>query len=159
MSNTNGCEPRVILGCMFRHHSIRKECSQCTAPKPQANKTDDMSKLTNKEAEMSKQETITLNGKVYMEIDPNKKDIQPAVETDHVIIIAQRGWIFEGYADKSVTDKIQLLNANVVRSWSNNKGIGGLCKKTFKEDYTLDEAGTVSFPIEGVICTLNITEW
>jgi len=118
-----------------------------------------MSKLNNKEAEMSKQETITLNGKVYTEIDPNKKDIQPAVETDHVIIIAQRGWIFEGYADKSVTDKIQLLNANVVRSWSNGKGIGGLCKKTLKGDYTLDEVGTVSFPAEGVICTLNITEW
>ena len=108
---------------------------------------------------MSKQETITLNGKVYMEIDPSKKDIQPAVETDHVIIIAQRGWIFEGYADKSVTDKIQLLNANVVRSWSNGKGIGGLCKKALKSDYTLDEVGTVSFPTEGVICTLNITEW
>lgn len=116
-------------------------------------------KLNNKETEMSKQDTITLNDKVYVEFDPNNKDIKPAVETDHVIIIAQRGWIFEGHADKSVTDKIQLLNANVVRSWSNGKGIGGLCKKALKGDYTLDEVGTVSFPIEGVICTLNITEW
>lgn len=46
---------------------------------------------------MSKQETITLNGKTYQQVDPNAKDIKPAVETDHVIIIAQRGWIFEGY--------------------------------------------------------------
>ena len=30
---------------------------------------------------------------------------------------------------------------------------------TLKDDYTLDEVGTVSFPTEGVICTLNITEW
>jgi hypothetical protein len=117
--------------------------------------------MTNKPKEetMAKQETITLNGKEYVEYDSNKKDIQPAVETDHVIIIAQRGWIFEGYKNKSVTDKIQLLNANVVRSWSNGKGIGGLCKKGSKSDYKLDPVGTVSFPNEGVIATLDITEW
>lgn len=108
---------------------------------------------------MTKQETIELNGKKYVEFDEDKVDIQPAVDTDHIIVIAQRGWIFEGYKDKSVTDKIQLLNANVVRSWSNQKGIGGLCKKALKTDYTLDEVGTVSFPLEGVICTINITEW
>jgi hypothetical protein len=118
-----------------------------------------MSKLNNKERDMKEQEIITLNGKQYAEIDPNAKDIQPAVETDHVIIIAQRGWIFEGYKDKGVTDKIQLLNANVVRSWFNGKGIGGLCKKSFKNDYTLDEVGTVSFPNEAIIAELMISEW
>jgi hypothetical protein len=115
-------------------------------------------KLT-KENNMSKQETITLNGKQYIEFDPSKKDIQPAVETDHIIIIAQRGWIFEGHKDKSITDKIQLLNANVVRSWSNGKGIGGLCKAASKGDYTLDEVGVVSFANEAIIATLNITDW
>ncbi|MBM4646593.1 hypothetical protein GS464_29730 [Rhodococcus hoagii] len=74
-------------------------------------------------------------------------------------MIAQRGWIFEGYRDKSVTDHIQLLNANVVRSWSNGKGIGGLAKKAHKSDYTLDEVGTVALPAEGVIATVDITEW
>jgi len=108
---------------------------------------------------MSKQETITLNGKTYAEVDPNSKDIKPAIETDHVIIIAQRGWIFEGYWGKAVKDKIQLLNANVVRSWSNGKGIGGLCKKALKSDYTLDEVGTISFATEAIIATLNISEW
>jgi hypothetical protein len=108
---------------------------------------------------MANQETITLNGKTYVEVDPNKKDVQPAVKTDHVIIIAQRGWIFEGHKDTSVKDKIQLLNANVVRSWSNGKGIGGLCKKGNKADYKLDEVGTVSFPNEGVIAVLDIVEW
>lgn len=112
-----------------------------------------------KENIMAKQETITLNGKTYVEVDPNAKDIQPAVETDHIIVIAQRGWIFEGYCDKSVTDKIQLLNANVVRSWSNGKGIGGLCNKSNKSDYKLDPVGTVSFPNEGIIATIDITEW
>jgi hypothetical protein len=108
---------------------------------------------------MAKQETIELNGKKYVEFDPNKQDLVPAVETDHIIVIAQRGWIFEGYKDKAVTDKIQLLNANVVRSWSNGKGIGGLCSKNSKADYKLDPVGTVSFPNEGVIATVDITEW
>ncbi len=108
---------------------------------------------------MTKQETIELNGKKYVEYDENKVDIQPAIETDHIIVIAQRGWIFEGHKDESITDKIQLLNAHVVRSWSNQKGIGGLCKKTLKSDYTLDEVGTISFALEAVIAVINITEW
>ena len=108
---------------------------------------------------MSKQETITLNGKTYIEVDPNQKDIKPAIETDHIIVIAQRGWIFEGHRDKKVKDKIQLLNANVVRSWSNGKGIGGLCNKSNKSDYKLDPVGTVSFPNEGVIATIDVVEW
>ena len=108
---------------------------------------------------MSKDNIITLNNKQYIEVDPNKKDIQPAVETDHVIIIAQRGWIFEGFKDKSVTDKIQLLYANVVRRWSNGKGIGGLCNKSDKSAYTLDPVGTVSFPNEGIIATIDIIDW
>lgn len=108
---------------------------------------------------MAKQEIIELNGKKYVEFDPNTKDIRPAVETDHIIVIAQRGWIFEGHRDKSVTDKIQLLNASVVRSWSNGKGIGGLCTNASKADYKLDPVGIISFPNEGVIATIDVTEW
>lgn len=108
---------------------------------------------------MSKQETITLNGKTYAEVDPTKKDLKPAVETDHIIVIAQRGWIFEGFKDKAVKDKIQLLNANVVRSWTNGLGIGGLTQNGHKSDYKLDPVGTVSFPNEGIIATVDITEW
>lgn len=103
--------------------------------------------------------TIMLNGKTYKEIDPNDKKIQPAVETSHIIVIAQRGWIFEGHRNDEITDKIQLVNANVVRSWSNSKGIGGLCKNGYKKDYTLDPVGTVSFPNEAVIAVIDITEW
>jgi hypothetical protein len=113
----------------------------------------------NKEANMAKENTIELNGKKYIEYDEYKKGLKPAVETDHVIVIAQRGWIFEGYKDKSVKDKIQLLNANVVRSWSNGRGIGGLTLYAHKGDYKLDTVGTVSFPNEGVICTIDIVEW
>ena len=108
---------------------------------------------------MSKQEKIILNGKTYVEFDPNNKEVKPAVKTDHIIVIAQRGWIFEGLKDKSVKDRIQLLNANVVRSWSNGKGIGGLCNVADKNAYKLDLVGTVSLPNEGVIATIDITEW
>lgn len=114
---------------------------------------------SNKLKENIMSNTITLNGKTYKEIDPNAKEIQPAVETSHIIVIAQRGWIFEGHRNDEVTDKIQLLNANVVRSWSNGKGIGGLCKDKYKKDYTLDPVGTVSFPNEAIIAVIDITEW
>ena len=100
-------------------------------------------------------DTITLNGKSYQEIDPKKKDIKPAVKTDHIIVIAQRGWIFEGYKDKSIKDEIVLLNSNVVRSWSNGKGIGGLVEK--KDGYILDPVGTVRFPNEAIIATIDVS--
>jgi len=102
---------------------------------------------------VSKQETITVNGKTYIEYDPAKKAIEPAVETDHIIVIAQRGWIFEGYKDKSITDELVLLNANVVRSWSNGKGIGGLAES--KSGYTLDPAGNIRFANEAIIAIID----
>ena len=52
---------------------------------------------------MSKQETIELNGKTYVEYKESA-EIKPAVETDHIIVIAQRGWIFEGHIDKRTND-------------------------------------------------------
>ena len=97
---------------------------------------------------------IELNGKKYIEYNPNKKEIKPAVDTDHIIVIAQRGWIFEGYKDKSKKNEIVLLNANVVRSWSNGKGIGGLAEK--KEGYILDSVGTIRFPNEAIIATIDV---
>lgn len=118
-----------------------------------------MSHIKLKEKNMTKQETITLNGKTYIEVDPNAKAIQPAIKTNHVIIIAQRGWIFEGYRNKAIKDNIQLLNANVVRKWSNGRGIGGLTKKDYKSEYTLDPVGTITFPNEAIIAQLDINEW
>jgi len=97
---------------------------------------------------------IELNGKKYIEFDPNKKELKPAVDTDHIIVIAQRGWIFEGYKDKSKKNEIVLLNANVVRSWSNGKGIGGLANS--KEGYTLDPVGTIRFANEAIIASIDI---
>jgi len=102
---------------------------------------------------------IELNGKKYVEYNPSKKELKKPLDTNHIIVIAQRGWIFEGHRNNKVKDKLQLLNANVVRSWSNGKGIGGLCKEENKNEYTLDEVGIVSFHLEGVIAIIDITEW
>lgn len=102
--------------------------------------------------------SIIVDGIEYREYVEGSELVAP-IETDHVIIIAQRGWIFEGLRNKEVTDKIQLLNANVVRKWSNGRGIGGLTKVENKDDYILDPVGTVSFPNEAIIATIDITSW
>ena len=39
-----------------------------------------MSHIKLKEKNMTKQETITLNGKTYIEVDPNAKVIKPAIK-------------------------------------------------------------------------------
>ena len=99
---------------------------------------------------------IEINGETYIresEINPHAN-----FDTDHIIVLAQRGWIFEGHRDKNATDKIRLLDASVVRSWSNGRGIGGLVKSEHKSDYTLDPVGIVEFASEGVIATINV-EW
>ena len=103
---------------------------------------------------MSKENTITLNGKTYKEFNPNDKEIQPAVKTDHIIVIAQRGWIFIGFKDKSIKDEIVLLSADVVRTWSNGKGIGGLAEA--KTGYTLDPVGTIRLANEAVIAVIDV---
>ena len=98
--------------------------------------------------------TIEINGEKYVK-ESSALKITP-VDSDHVIVIAQRGWIFIGYKDTSVKDKLKLNNASVVRSWSNGRGIGGLCKKEYKSEYKLDAVGTVEFANEGIIATLNV---
>ena len=100
-------------------------------------------------------ETIILNGKTYAEVDPNKKDIKPAVKTDHIIVIAQRGWIFIGLKDKSKKNEIVLLNAQVVRSWSNGKGIGGLAEKD-DSAYKRDDVGTIRLANEAIIASIDV---
>ena len=102
------------------------------------------------------EKTIEINGEKYV----READV-PALndyDTDHIIVVAQRGWIFEGYRDKNVVDKIRLLNTNNVRKWENGRGLGGLAKAEYKSEYKLDPFGIVEFAPEGVICTI-LCEW
>ena len=101
-----------------------------------------------------KMESIEINGVKYIrESDAIIRGI-----TNHVIIIAMGGWIFEGYQDVVSTDKIRLLDANVVRSWRNGRGIGGFCKAEFKNEYKLDAVGPVEFEPANIIAKIDI-EW
>lgn len=95
----------------------------------------------------------TINGVDYYTKNELGNDF---VESEHVIIIATQGWIFEGH----MTEPYKLINANVVRAWENGLGIGGLQNKEHKDEYTLDALpGGISIHENAVIAVLPITEW
>jgi len=85
---------------------------------------------------------ITVNGIDYVKADTV---ITTLSDAQHVIVIAPNGWIFVGQVtDAPVTENgISLLNASVVRRWTNGKGIGGLIKEANKSEYTLDPCGSI----------------
>ena len=62
---------------------------------------------------------------------------------NNTIIICEYGWILVGRLSIVTDNDIELRESSVVRRWSNGKGIGGLANKEYKDDYTLDEIGTV----------------
>lgn len=95
-------------------------------------------------------ETININGKEYIEKPEDYND------SNHVCVIADRGWIFEGYQDQE--DLNRLTNAHVVRKWSNGLGIGGIAKPEHKDDYTLDYIGCIDINRRAVIAVIPL-EW
>lgn len=95
-------------------------------------------------------ETININGKEYVEKSEAYKD------SEHVCIIADRGWIFEGY--RTDDTGYQLTNANVVRKWTNGRGIGAIAKAEYKDDYTLDPVGNIEINPKSVIALIPL-EW
>jgi hypothetical protein len=89
--------------------------------------------------------TIMLNGTEYIPV----QDVTTVgvTGTDHVIVIADRGWIFIGHATDytpGTSGPVTLTDASVVRRWTNGKGIGGLADPGHKDDYTLDAVGTLT---------------
>lgn len=103
---------------------------------------------------MSKPKTLSIDGVDYIRED-SVQGLSP-IETSHIIVIAQRGFIFIGHQNLGVSDKVQLLNASIVRKWTNGRGIGGLVKEAHKDEYTLDPVGQVEFSPEGIIATLKV---
>lgn len=94
--------------------------------------------------------TVTVNGVEYVE-----KGAEFA-GSEHVIVIADRGWIFEG----RMAEPYKLTDAHVVRKWSNGLGIGGLQTAEHKGDYTLDALpGGIEVAPSAVIAVLPIGEW
>lgn len=74
--------------------------------------------------------------------------------SDHVCIIADRGWIFEGYREGNEGGK--LTNAHVVRKWDNGLGIGGLANPCNKDDYTLDYIGCIELAPNAIIAVIHL---
>lgn len=94
-------------------------------------------------------ETITVNGKEYIE---KTKDYEPS---EHICVIADRGWIFEGYHVPN-EENCKLTNANVVRRWDNGRGIGGLVNPDYKDEYTLDYIGDIEILYRAVIAIIPL---
>ena len=95
--------------------------------------------------------TITVNDVEYVRAD----SVTPVVEGSHVIVIADRGWIFVGKPERMEGNlRTVLTEASVVRRWTNGKGIGGLAVEANKGEYTLDPVGTLEVysPIVTIVC-------
>lgn len=100
-------------------------------------------------------ETISINGEEYVKKAEVSEFIPLA--TEHVCVIADNGWIFEGYtADYEDGAAVELLKAHVVRKWTNGLGIGGLADPAHKDEYTLDELGDVHVYASKVIAVIPL---
>ena len=105
-------------------------------------------------------EVISINGEDYVKAS----DVKPVEKGAHVVVIADRGWIYEGLisgefdASTLGTKPIKLVESSVVRSWSNHKGIGGIVKEANKADYALDAVGTVVLAAGSYIAVVPL-EW
>lgn len=78
---------------------------------------------------------ITING---VEYTPKAEGWKPS---EHVIVIAENGWIFIGLLAEETDSVLRLTDASVVRKWNNGRGIGALALPEYKEEYTLDPIG------------------
>ena len=102
-------------------------------------------------------QTINIDGVEYVK----KEDIHnfsEFPETEHVAVICDRGWIFEGHATTLYNGGMRLTGAHVVRKWSNGRGIGALAKDEYKDDYTLDEVGAIELYAHAVLAVIPL-EW
>lgn len=62
----------------------------------------------------------------------------------NTIYVCEYGWIVVGKEVERNDGGIQIIEASVVRKWFNGRGIGGLAKEIYKNEYTLDEIGNVT---------------
>lgn len=55
--------------------------------------------------------------------------------------VCEYGWIVIGKETGRTAESVTLSDASVVRKWTNGKGIGGIAKAEYKDEYTLDAIG------------------
>lgn len=76
-----------------------------------------------------------------------------------ICVICEAGWILFGSpANNDVKGLVSLTDASVVRSWYNGRGIGGIAKKEYRNEYTLDYIGNVDIYANKVLFTIPCEE-
>lgn len=79
-------------------------------------------------------------------------------KTTNTIAVCENGWILVGMIVKEDEENIQVMKTQVVRRWSNGRGIGGLVKEEYKSEYTLDPIGEVIINKSKILFTIPC-EW
>jgi len=74
------------------------------------------------------------------------------------IFVMEYGWIICGKEVSRENGMVNVDDASVARRWSNGRGIGGLAKAAYKDEYTLDEIGAVSLCVSKVLFEIPC-EW
>lgn len=77
---------------------------------------------------------------------------------NNTITVCENGWILVGMIMNENPETIQVMKTQVVRRWSNGRGIGGLAKEEYKSEYTLDPIGEVSINKSKILFTIPC-EW
>ena len=72
--------------------------------------------------------------------------------------VCESGWILIGKEARRTDDTIALSDAAIVRRWDNGKGIGGIAKREYKDEYTLDAVGDVAIRLGKVLFEIPC-EW
>lgn len=72
--------------------------------------------------------------------------------------VCEAGWILIGTKDSSDDKNVKLTNASVVRKWTNGRGIGGISKAEYADEYTLDAIGDVVIYKEKILFEIPC-EW
>jgi hypothetical protein len=91
---------------------------------------------------------VCINGETYVK----KSSLE---QTDKIILIGQRGWVFIG--DKSTKeDEVILTNASVIRIWGTTKGLGELALNGPTSLTKIDPCGTVRMNRLAVVAEINV---
>ena len=74
------------------------------------------------------------------------------------VYVCEYGWIVIGTETGRTAESVTLSDASVVRKWTNGKGIGGIAKAEYKDEYTLDAIGDVVIRLGKVLFEIPC-EW
>ena len=103
---------------------------------------------------MSKPETITIDDVKYVRAD--SIDDQNKYKGDIKIIVADRGFVYIGYAEEQ-DDYIRLTSASNLRVWGTTKGLGELVNGPLSGT-KLDKVGILRIPNRAVISVIDVEQ-